>query len=62
MNNVLIFVANLLVAIGAINWGLVALFGFNLVAIIFVMPLLVKIVYILVGLSGIYALVNMFKK
>lgn len=39
--------------IGAINWGLIGLFGFNLVAFLFGdMTLLSRIIYILVGLSG----------
>ena len=43
--------------IGAVNWGLIGLFGFNLVAALFgSMSLLSRIVYGLVGLSGIYLL------
>ena len=41
--------------IGAINWGLIGLFGFDLVAFLFgEMTLLSRIVYSLVGLSGLY--------
>ena len=41
--------------IGAVNWGLICLFGFNLVAALFgSMSLLSRIVYGLVGLSGLY--------
>lgn len=41
--------------IGAINWGLIGLFNFNLVSFLFgEMSLLSRIVYILVGLSGLY--------
>ena len=47
-----------LVVIGAINWGLAAL-NFNLVEMLFgSWPQLVTIVYLLVGVSGVYALVN----
>ena len=43
--------------IGALNWGLIGLFGFNLVAVLFgSMSLLSRIVYGLVGLSGLYLL------
>lgn len=43
----------LLVFVGAVNWGLVGLFNFNLVEAIFGgVPMIVKILYILVGLSG----------
>ena len=39
--------------IGAINWGLIGLFDFNLVEILFGSgSLLSNIVYILVGISG----------
>lgn len=44
-----------LVIVGALNWGLVGLFNFNLVSAIFGMwPTLEKLIYILVGLSAIY--------
>lgn len=40
--------------IGAINWGLIGLFDFNLVETIFQPEsILSKIIYILVGISGI---------
>lgn len=43
--------------IGAINWGLVGLFQFNLVAFLFGgMSWLSRIVYSLVGLCGLYLL------
>lgn len=43
-----------LILIGAINWGLVGFFNFDLVARIFGdMGLITRIIYILVGLSGI---------
>lgn len=63
--NVLDWVALVLIIIGAVNWGLVGLFGFDLVAAIFGnMSLLSRIVYGLVGLSGLYFIfiVNMLGK
>ncbi len=49
------YIALTIAIIGAINWGLIGLFGFNLVAFLFgEMTLLSRIVYILVGLSGLY--------
>ena len=46
-----------LVVIGAINWALVGLFNFNLVAAIFgPLSAISRIVYVLVGLSGLYLL------
>ena len=54
-------VALILVVVGAINWGLVGLLNVDLVNLILGgIPLLAKIVYILVGLSGLYAL-KLFK-
>ena len=41
--------------IGAINWGLIGLFRFDLVAFIFEeMSWLSRIIYVLVGLCGLY--------
>ena len=46
-----------LVIIGAINWGLIGFFNFNLVALIFgSMSWISRIIYALVGLSGLYLL------
>lgn len=45
-----------LVIIGAINWGLIALFSFDLVAFLFgEMTMLSRLVYGLVGLAGLWA-------
>lgn len=51
------FVALILVVIGAINWGLVGLFKFDLVGAIFggVGIWLARLVFIVVGLAGIWA-------
>ncbi len=44
----------LMVFIGALNWGVVGLFGFDLVAVLFgEMTTLSRIVYITVGVSAI---------
>lgn len=41
--------------IGAINWGLIGLFEFDLVASIFgTMSMFSRIIYTLVGISGLY--------
>lgn len=48
------YLAYVLTLIGALNWGLVGLFGFNLVAQIFGdMTVMSRITYSLVGLSAI---------
>jgi uncharacterized membrane protein YuzA (DUF378 family) len=47
-----------LLAIGGLNWGLVGVFNFDLVAAIFgEMSILSRIVYALVGLSAVYDIV-----
>lgn len=53
--NALDWIAFVLTVIGAVNWGLVGIGGWNLVDMILgTIPILAKIVYILVGLSGLY--------
>jgi uncharacterized membrane protein YuzA (DUF378 family) len=48
-------VAATLLVVGGLNWGLVGLFGFDLVASIFgQMSALSRIVYVLVGISAVY--------
>ncbi|MCJ7649156.1 MAG: DUF378 domain-containing protein [Candidatus Lokiarchaeota archaeon] len=55
---VLKIIAIVLVIVGGLNWGLVGLFNFDLVAAIFgAMSSLSKIVYCLVGLAAIYVAV-----
>lgn len=52
---VLTLIALVLLVVGGLNWGLVGLFQFDLVATIFgVASLLSNVVYILVGLSAVY--------
>lgn len=60
--NALDWVALVLVIVGGLNWALVGLFGFDLVAAIFGdMSVLARIVYVLVGLSAVYVLVSLGK-
>lgn len=48
-------IALTLTIIGAINWGLIGFFNFNLVALIFGdMTWISRIIYALVGLCGLY--------
>ena len=49
------WIAIVLVVIGALNWGLVGLFQFDLVqAIIGGVPIVANIIYILVGVAGLW--------
>ncbi len=58
--NELDWAAWVLMVIGAINWGLVGAFKFDLVQTLFgTSPVLVSVVYILVGLSGLYTMYKM---
>ncbi|MFC1645316.1 DUF378 domain-containing protein [Patescibacteria group bacterium] len=53
--NILDWIALILVIVGGLNWALVGIFGFDLVAAIFGdMSMFSRIVYTLVGLSAVY--------
>ncbi len=55
-------IAGLLVIIGAINWGLIGAFQFDLVATILgPMSVASRVVYGLVGVAGVLKLVSCFK-
>jgi uncharacterized membrane protein YuzA (DUF378 family) len=48
-----------LLVIGGLNWGLVGLLGLNLVTLVFgSWPMVVNVVYVLVGLSAVYVVVK----
>ena len=54
-------IALLLIIIRAINWGLIALFRFDLVAALFgEMSVISRIVYGLVGISGLWGIRLLF--
>lgn len=54
-------IALVLIIIGALNWGLVGIFNFNLVEAIFgAMEWLTRIIYILVGISGLWGIKLLF--
>ena len=54
-------IALVLIIIGAINWGLVGIFNFNLVDTIFgTMSVISRIIYILVGISGLWGIKLLF--
>lgn len=57
------WIARILVIVGALNWGLVGLFQWDLVANVFgaVGTWLSTLVYVLVALSGIWELIALFK-
>jgi len=52
-----------IVVIGAANWGLVGLFNFNLIETLFGgWPILVRVIYVLVGAAGFWAVYNKLTK
>ena len=52
----------LLLIVGGLNWGLVGLFNFDLVAALFgQMSALSRIVYVLVGLSALWQIIPLVK-
>jgi len=60
--NAVDWIARILVIIGAINWGLLAVFDFNLVtALLGEGTTLSTVVYALVGLSGIWEIIALFR-
>ena len=61
--SVIDWIALILLIIGGLNWGLVGLFKFDLVQAIFgSVPVLRDIIYILVGIAGLYTIYYLFKK
>jgi len=55
-------IAWLLVVIGAINWGLIGFFNFNLVSSLFGSTIVSTIIYCLVGLSAVILIVYKLTK
>lgn len=53
------FITQILVIVGALNWGLVGIFSFDLVAAIFgEMSAVSRLIYSLVGISALYQLLT----
>jgi uncharacterized membrane protein YuzA (DUF378 family) len=53
-------ICQILVLIGALNWGLVGAFRFDLVYKIFGAGIVSRIVYIVVGIAAVYLIVDLF--
>lgn len=57
------WVANIFVTFGALNWGLVGAFKLDLVSTILgTSPALVQLLYVLIGLAGLYQLYKITTK
>ncbi len=51
------YIALVFVIVGAINWGLIGFFGFDLIRVLFGdMTVLSRIIYSVVGICGLYGL------
>lgn len=60
--NWLDIVSLILIIIGAINWGFIGFFNLDLVALLFgTMSIISRIIYVIIGISGIYSLVLFWK-
>lgn len=61
--NWLDWLTGVLVIIGALNWGLVGLVDYNVVSAIFgTTTLITRVIYILVGISGLYMIYSLATK
>lgn len=58
--NVIQKIALVFTIIGAINWGLIGLFSFNLVESLFGDSMLSAIIYMIVGIAGIINIMLLF--
>lgn len=57
-------IALLLVVVGALNWGIIGLFGLDLVAFVFggQMAVISRVIYALVGLGGLWCVPLLFRE
>ena len=57
-------IALILVVIGALNWGIIGLFGLDLVAFICggQMAVISRVIYALVGLGGLWSISLLFRE
>ena len=57
-------IALILIIIGAINWGSIGIFGFDIVAALFggQLSVLSRIIFTVVGLAGLWAISFFFKE
>ncbi len=62
--NAIDYIAQVLVIIGAINWGLVGFADFDLVGALFggMSSLVSRFIFALVGLAGLYVIIFLFRR
>jgi len=57
LNNIFTLISIIFTSIGAINWGLIGIFNFNLVAYLLGdYTIITRVIYVLVGISGLWSL------
>lgn len=61
--NVMDYIAQILVVVGAVNWGLVGFFNYDLVGALFggAASVISRCIFALVGLAGLYAISFLFR-
>ena len=62
MKNAVDWIALILLIVGGLNWGLVGLFNFDLVAAIFGVSIITNIVYTLVGVAALWGIYYLFRE
>ncbi len=61
--SILYWIAFVLLVVGGLNWGLVGLFNFDIIATLFgSIPIVAQILYVLVGLAAVWMLVYKLTK
>lgn len=55
------WIAIVLLIIGGLNWGLIGLFGLNIVELLFGTSIVTKAIYVLVGASAGYSVFSLMK-
>ena len=62
--NAIDYIAHILVVVGAVNWGLVGFFNYDLVGALFggAASVISRCIFALVGLAGLYVLSFFFRR
>jgi uncharacterized protein len=56
------WVAIVLIIVGALNWGLVGAFHLNVVEMLFGAGMVTRVIYVAIGLAGLYKIFMIVKK
>ncbi len=58
--HILMMIVSILSSIGALNWGLIGLFDFNLVTTLIDNTMLVNLIYTIIGICGLINIIFVF--